>query len=180
MLSYFRQKEHIKFQAIVSLLIYFIILCHLLIAALFIVLRVNLDQSLIIRDMGDSIATGCGAIVNMLIIFCLMLVAITLFVQRSSYLLEKHLYLRYIIITLLIVGVANFAVMATASQYYDTIQLWIDQQCKSEPLNIPLTSWSDHKGVLPFSFSKWQDYDHIYQLNDYVASTKACNATDPE
>jgi hypothetical protein len=112
--------------------------------------------------MGESISAGFKAIIVMQIIFCFMLIVLSLFVQRSFYLLEKHLFLRYIIWALLIVGAANFAVMATASQYYDTIQLWVDQQCKSEPLENPLTSWSDHKGTLPFSFSKWHDYDLVY------------------
>jgi hypothetical protein len=84
------------------------------------------------------------------------------------------------IISLFIIGAFNFGIQQAGTSYYGTIQAWIDQQCNREPMLTPIITFNSRSDDLPFTFSKWHDYDLVYEINDNLAQTRACPSTDPE
>jgi hypothetical protein len=55
MIKYFRQKEHIKYQFVLTVLVYALSLCHLLMGILFLAMKASLDSSVIITDLAASV-----------------------------------------------------------------------------------------------------------------------------
>lgn len=141
-------------------------------AVLFYTVQENLKASIIIKDMGESIYRGAYAIIAFQIIFCVLLFVLTLFSKNAPFVIEKHLYLQYLIFMLMVCSVFDFGAQVSVTGYYDTIQEWIDKQCIYEPITDANNTVDD------FSFSSWHDYDFIYQINDYMANKTLCNSQD--
>jgi hypothetical protein len=149
---------------------------HLVFLCLYAAIADRMKDSTILRDFGPEINKGAMILFASFAILAAFLMGLTL-----MFVLGRKTYLEKVINVQIIITVALLAVIVSLhARRKVSIELWgqIEGQLQTE-CSIDLQKGYDSAEVLEGSqnrylFSRWMDYDMIYQFNDYLMDKDLC------